>query len=191
MIGKTNIKVRPNAKKPPIDYVEYIQSSGTQYINTGLKPTQNSRIVCEVVDFASAGAIFGVDAGWAKQGYTVFPNISEFDTASYDISNQLSNGIIEFSKNGLIHNGSIVWTPSTSNFTSLYELTLFALNRSGATRELGSGKLKYLQYYESDVLVRDFKPCKDENGVYCLYDEVSQAYFYNQGTGQFTGGVAI
>ncbi|MBQ8298672.1 MAG: hypothetical protein IJX99_02210 [Clostridia bacterium] len=185
MIGQTNAIEKVNAG---IDYVEYIQSSGTQYINTGLKPTQNTRIVCEVVDFASKGAIFGVDNGWLTQSYTVFPNISAFGTASYDISNYVSNGTIDFSKNGLIHNGSTVWTPSTSDFTSLYELTLFALNRSGATRELGSGKLKYLQYYEADVLVRDFKPCKDKNGTYCLYDEVSKTYFYNAGTGSFIGG---
>ena len=35
MVGKTNVKVKPN-EKIKIDYVEYIQSTGTQYIDTGL-----------------------------------------------------------------------------------------------------------------------------------------------------------
>ena len=46
-------------------------------------------------------------------------------------------------------------------------------------------KLYYCQIYENDVIVRDFVPALDSNNVACLYDRVSQTFFYNAGTGTF------
>ena len=40
MLGKTNVKVKPN-KRISIDYVDYIESTGTQYIDTGYIPNDN------------------------------------------------------------------------------------------------------------------------------------------------------
>ena len=52
-------------------------------------------------------------------------------------------------------------------------------------------RLYSCQIYNNRTLVRDFRPCYDPDGVACLYDEVTETYFYNKGTGNFiAGGVA-
>ena len=38
----------PHGGNQGVTYLEYIESSGTQYIDTGHKPTNNSRVVMEV-----------------------------------------------------------------------------------------------------------------------------------------------
>ena len=45
--------------------------------------------------------------------------------------------------------------------------------------------------WNGDVLVRDFIPVLDNNNVPCLYDKVTNEFFYNQGTGQFLYGEKV
>lgn len=42
--------------------------------------------------------------------------------------------------------------------------------------------------WEGDVLVHDFIPCLDAEGVPCPYDAVNQVTYYNDGTGDFEYG---
>ena len=46
-------------------------------------------------------------------------------------------------------------------------------------------RLWYARLLVNDLLVRDFIPCLDYNGVPCMYDTISGQAFYNQGTGTF------
>ena len=48
--------------------------------------------------------------------------------------------------------------------------------------------MKYCKIYKDTSLIRDFIPVKDENNVVCLYDKISNQYFYNAGTGDFIAG---
>ena len=45
--------------------------------------------------------------------------------------------------------------------------------------------------WKAGVLVQNFIPVKDENNIVCLYDKISNAFFYNQGTGGFIAGGAV
>lgn len=45
-----------------------------------------------------------------------------------------------------------------------------------------------LQLYTANGLVRDLRPCIDPCGVVCMYDMVTGKYFYNQGIGTFKAG---
>jgi len=44
-----------------------------------------------------------------------------------------------------------------------------------------------VKFFESGVLVGDFKPALDEDDVACFYDEVTGKYFYNSGSGTIIG----
>lgn len=46
-------------------------------------------------------------------------------------------------------------------------------------------RLWYARLLVNDVLVRDFIPCLDYDGIPCMYDTISGKTFYNQGTGTF------
>ena len=52
-------------------------------------------------------------------------------------------------------------------------------------------KIKYYKIYENDTLIQDFIPVVDNNGVACLYDNVSGQMFYNEGSGEFIKGPKI
>ena len=45
MLGKTNVKVKPNKK---VNYVEYIESTGTQYIDTGIPASIDLKVVADI-----------------------------------------------------------------------------------------------------------------------------------------------
>ncbi|MBQ8298671.1 MAG: hypothetical protein IJX99_02205 [Clostridia bacterium] len=191
MLGKTNVKVKPNAKKPPIDYVEYIESSGTQYIDTGIIPKIDYTVEAEF----QATEATGSGEGWL---FATWDNSAGFRVGI--VRNMFSNSNITVNANGTSVTYSqtsiLQYTRVTAKATSdrAYSLYLFSQHEStGATHtSMSKYKLYLLKIYDSGgSLVRDFKPCKDENGVYCLYDEVSKTYFYNQGTGNFTGGASL
>lgn len=74
------------------------------------------------------------------------------------------------------------------------------LSAKGTTRmfiDLRASNLNMIQYplrmynaqiKQSGELVRDFIPVLDLNGVACMYDKVSKTFFYNQGSGSFVAG---
>ena len=53
-------------------------------------------------------------------------------------------------------------------------------------------KMKYysVKIYEKDTeeLILDLIPAKDENDVVCMYDLVNGKFYYNSGTGDFIAG---
>ena len=72
---------------------------------------------------------------------------------------------------------------------------LFAVNSNsspqGAT-QFSSIQMEYMKIWDKDGnLVRDFIPCLDSNNRPCMYDNVTQTPFYNQGQGEFTYGSPI
>ena len=203
MLGKTNVKVKPK-KRIIIDYVDYIESTGTQYIDTGFVPTiaNNTKIKAKVAYTAPAdgqllagfdygsGFLFGYLNSNKKfmnyAGSASESNIISVANQFYEIEQTYKNG-----SQTLIIDGETALTNSYSFSKTPYALYLFARNQSSGATLLSNLKLCYLKIYDNDVLVRDFKPVKDGAGVYCLYDEIEKRYYYNQGTGSFTGGASI
>ena len=61
----------------------------------------------------------------------------------------------------------------------------------GYDKLTAKAKIYYLKMYESNSLVLDLIPVKDKNDVVCMYDKVSDTFFYNQGTGNFIAGPEV
>lgn len=185
----------------PDGYTEltYIQSSGTQYIDTGFKPSGNSGVV---VDYQQIGTIssqdplFGVrrtnnaDAFvmWLASNttYPQYGNVS-YNTKPISITN--NTRLIYKLDKGVASCGDKTVSFGQSSFTSSYNLVLFSVNTANTidNRKI-SGKLYNCKIYDNDVLVRDFVPCKNPSGVIGLYDIVNGAFYQNAGTGTFTAG---
>jgi len=49
-------------------------------------------------------------------------------------------------------------------------------------------RIYYCKIWESDTLVRDIIPVLDGNNVPCMYDRVTNTFYYNQGSGSFSWG---
>lgn len=169
----------------------YIQSSGTQYIDTGVKPDQTYtlKIKFQTTQTLSGGVAVS-DQNWQSNGFGLWCNAAVFGDQA--MQNAPLNGTdpIEavLNQSGLTVNGEQIWTPTAATFAVPANMTLMALNRNGSIAEQLSGKLYYAQLYSGDSPIRDFLPCKNASGAVGLYDLVGKQFYGNAGTGTFTAG---
>ena len=188
----------------PFGYTKlaYIQSSGTQYINTGFKPNQDTRLEIVAAPMSIDDAAQGT--GFIPYGAGTSYNSNTFEC--YTVSNQLEfnyDGQYDFigtaeigtvfsinhdKNNVTVSKGSQVSGTkafSYKSFTATTNLTLFAVNRGSMM--CGLLKLYSCQIYDNGTLVRDFVPCINGSGEVGLYDLVGKQFYGNAGTGVFTG----
>lgn len=175
------------SKVPYSKELDYIESSGTQYIDTGFKPNQNTRVKI-LFSYSSAGYVFGSEKAWKSASYDLHSSLCAYNNVSYSFGALTTNSIYfaDFNKNNFtLQNGtSKVFTSAT--FNSGLNLYLFGGNRGGSLNEAMTGKIYACKIYDDDTLVRDFIPVLDENGTPSLFDKVNKQFYYNQGSGEFT-----
>lgn len=184
-----------------INFVNYIQSSDSQYINTGVNAKNAIRVVATFAWLGGNGASSAL-IGARTNGNTgmIFYNESSKSNAYYSMFGNTypptgvgaevgSKVVVDFdgpSKTVTVNGTSS--SLGSATFSLSIPLFLFALNESGSPTLTGPRRLYSCQIYDNGVLVRDFAPCYDKNGVACLYDKVGKKYYYNAGTGAFTAG---
>lgn len=179
--------------------VEYIESSGTQYIDTGYKPTSNNlRIACEFEYTAdhSASSVFGSESSGK---YSIVPwGAPEFYVGSstqllaqttalntkYALDAHANAGTLTVSLNGTTnsasYSGSILTTVNMGIFCNII---------AGVASQFCSMKLYAMYIYDNGNLVRDFVPCyRKSDNVAGLYDLVNNVFYTNAGSGVFAVG---
>ena len=187
--------------KLPTGYkeLEYIQSSGTQYIDTGFKPNQSTRVVA-VVGADDSDCIFGTSDGYGSKMYSfigIGSNSFRSDYGNTLDSVNLSDSVlaspfkIDKNENITSVNGTVLLTSTPNTFQCSYPLLIFAFNNVGSVLAYASFKLYSLKIYDSGTLIRDLIPSKDESGNIGLWDDVNGVFYANAGTGTFTAGPEI
>lgn len=181
--------------------VEYIQSSGTQYINTGFVPNGNSRIVIDFqqTDTATSG-LFGARGGvssncfcaWVVDGTSINPQYGSVAYTAKPISlSTTTRRIVDMNK-GTVSVGGTSVSFGTSSFSAGVALTVLAMNTSGSIdTRMAKAKLYSCQIYDNGTLVRDFIPCTNASGAAGLWDDVNSVFYANTGTGSFTAGPEV
>lgn len=188
-----------------VNYVNYLQSSGMQYIDTGVVAANGFRAkigltltassfsaLCGIIGshnssspygrnfFATTGSVFQIGIG---DGFYNGPSPISGTYYDFDLSNAYNDFYLSIDGNN--QSLSVAATASNNYSTN----TLYLLDVSGYSGfESTAAKLYYCKIYVDGILVRDFYPCFDKNGVPCLYDKVDEKYYYNAGTGAFTAG---
>ena len=179
--------------------LEYIQSSGTQYINTGFKPNQNTRAALTVDAKPSTAAawLFGARNGNTDRTFGLLSFNSKYrsdynnSTEEYSTVTPSGKFTVDKDKNVTKFNGTIGVTAKSGVFQCTYPMFLFANNNAGTAAGFGSFKLYVCQLYDNGTLIRDFVPCKNASGVIGLYDTVGRQFYANAGTGTFTAGPEV
>ena len=194
MIANYRQAVQVAEPEPEVNYVEFIRSTGTQYIDTGFKPNSNTRVVIDIqVTKAGTYAIFGGRQAYKNTAFAFWVMAedewkTDFGNGELQIpsSNTLNRVVIDKNKN-VCYVGSSSYTNTSASFSSPSSLTLFAVKDGDGSVDdrMSSFKLYSCQIYDNDILVRDYTPALDPDGVPCLYDKVSKEYVYNSGTGSF------
>lgn len=192
----------------PSEYeeVEYLESTGTQYIDTGYSPNNNSKML---VDYqptvaqtksyigarnkaGTAGAIsFSVTSG--NNSTQMFASWG--DIRNFDIGNMTTERVTaQIGQDGIYFNGEKKTTPTAQTWSLTQRVLLFAMMQRSTSTDFAvvlqsEAKIYKCKIWESDVLVRDFIPCyRKSDNVAGMYDAVTGTFFTNSGTGEFTVG---
>lgn len=188
--------------KLPREYteLEYIQSSGTQYIDTGFKPNQDTRVVTKFdmiqTDTAwrklwgSGSGSYNLDFALWNDGTTKLQSYYGTKTNNAVPITSMSLNV-DANKNIWEYSGETI-NFDKNNFTCAYSMYIFNVNKDDNPAYLpGMMKLYLFKIYDNDVLVRDFIPCKNASGTVGLYDSVNNQFYQNVGSGAFIAGPEI
>lgn len=197
---------------PYAEELEYLESSGTQYINTGVYVTPDYSVEVTFVMTqrkTTWDTLFGTrnsntarfTARWANSATgKLGVHRSKIKTAayeSYDDSKATKTAVtdtwhtIKLAKREYSFDGELRKTFSATTGTTAfpYPIYLFALCNAGSPADYGYFRIQKARMWDSnDNLIRDFIPVIDKEGVACMYDKVNGEFYYNKGTGSFKAG---
>ena len=184
--------------------VEYIESNGSQHIDTGFMPNQDTRVVMDfeskgVPDSYNAGlaALFGARDGTSSNAFDVWFNDSEvypqYGSVGYNKNGYIGINTIarlryDFNKN-VLSIASETNVCGSASFSTSYPMYVFTLNNAGKAQDRKAvGKLYSCQIYDNGTLVRDYVPCRNASGVAGLYDMVNATFSEDAAGGAFVAG---
>ena len=193
--------------------VEYIESTGTQYINTGFNPNpattkvettfqvtsvsqSNQRLfgtraaandltrMCDVF-WNTTAKIRGLRLDWAGS----ISLVGAQQTLNTDITLVCEN-------NTVIENGTLYKTTTKKNNSYLgypiYIGTLATNDSVESPNPNAPSKWKTFKIYDNGTLVRDYVPCyRNSDNEAGLYDLITNTFYTNAGTGTFNVGPVV
>lgn len=189
--------------------VEYIEATGTQWIDTGLLSKDNitkieAKTYRETIDanqilfgmyngtnicyfeYLESNDVLGLkwlNSNKINPSLSVWASIYIRNICFTNIDGQLSYKVNDCKT-------AIGTTTTTPTGNSHYYL--FACNSQGNAIYQSKCRLYSFRVYKDFELVRDFVPCyRKSDNVIGLYDLVSKTFFTNQGTGTFNKGVNV
>lgn len=195
--------------------VEYLESTGKQYINTGVKVTPDYTVEVTFVMTqrnATWDTLFGTrsnntarfTARWANSATgKLGVHRSKIKTASYesyDDANATKTMVtdtwhtIKLAKREYTFDGQLRKTFSATTGTTAfsYPIYLFALCNSGSPADYGYFRIKKARIWnDKDELIRDYVPCVDLDGVGGMYDIVNDTFTKSGSSTKFNVGALI
>jgi hypothetical protein len=184
--------------------LEYLESSGTQYIDTWYYPTINTRVIADVyVPSNQTTYIYGArnaSSGYSNSfefilrsdskwqiicgGSSAMPAIDgvgrlsvEQNKGNYSVTSD--NGIVSGSFTGVSFSG-----------VSQYSMYLFGRNLADVP-SLSAIRVYSFQIFDGEVLVRDLVPVKMGDGTLGMYDKANNVFYSNSGSGTFIAGAEV
>ena len=195
--------------------VEYIESTGAQYINTGVYVTpdytievtfvmtqrkttwdtlfgtrnsQQSRFTARWANSATGN--LGVHRSKAKTtNYENFDDTNAKKTNVTDTWHTIKLAKREYTFDGVLRK---TFSATTSTATFPYPIYLFALCNAGSPADYGYFRIKKARIWNSnDELIRDYIPCVNLDGVAGMYDAVNDTFTKSGSSTKFTAGNLI
>lgn len=179
--------------------VDYIETNGSQYIDTGYKGKLNSEVRMRVTNNHYSGQLLG-DITTTSSAMSCNFGASSLGSRFGDVvgSAALLSYITYNTPFDFVYNKTGVYIDGTErisfNTTTSFTTTnnIFLMNRnssSGATSAGWIGRLYYCKIFEDGTLVRHFIPCyRNSDNEIGLYDVVNDVFYTKQGSDSFTKG---
>ena len=183
---------------------EYLQSSGTQYIDTGVNADSNLSVKFKFSPTSVSSTTLPIGAIYQNSSSYIRHHINNFrdyvgyhlgadpyyvSTSKYSANTDYEYDVDMQSSTITVNNQVLSFTNTTFNTNLNYWLFRRNSNSSGLMY-YGSLKLYYFKMYYQGVLIRNFVPAQ-YNGEYGMWDLVEDKFYPNKGTGSFTVGPEI
>ena len=188
-----------------VEYLKVNSYSGNQYIDTGITPKQNATLWEFKIKFDNITnppvSIMG--SGWANgnrfnfrvykgafsaafgDGFKDFGVQADISVAHKVVINSYLSRFAEL-------DGARVTSTSNPTYDEKKSIYLFARNRAGEVDYPCKATIYYSKISENGVLIQHLIPCyRKQDSKPGMYDIVSNTFFTNVGTGEFTVGANI
>ena len=194
---------RKKESRLPDEYreVKYIESTGTQYIDTGIIGKTGIRVLTEMGWRTLSSTLFGsrknvsstrfyvayysskIDFGYGSNLVSdIFPQAGQI----YEIDFDTRDSIKRFGVDG-------VYKTDTANIDTGCNMYIFCYNRNGTIMDKSNSIFKSMAITNANnEMLRNFIPCyRKSDGEIGMYDTVSKSFFTNSGTGTFLKGADV
>ena len=214
--GPEKIATEPQESTDISEYtrLEYIENTDTQWIDTGIKPNQNTSALysCAVIgDIKNRDVhLFGSRLSYVNQAF----NLCYMNTQGNGLENIKFLSGVDFAqtRTPLItettiknkHNyymsgtrldvdGINILNFTTIDYEGSHNLWLFGLNNAETLHtQVVIQRVYGCKIWDNNILVRDFVPAKrNSDNEIGMYDTVNNMFYTNAGTGTFIAGPAI
>ena len=188
--------------------VDYLEGTGTQYIDTGIKSTSTSKWEVDYQSKKTPGtvfeSVFGAqdDNAYNRLSAIIVSNMTSarFVLAQYIGAGSISDLDILFSDEfpatarhvygidaerytAYVDDRTIKGNPREGLRTN-YPVFVMARNSAGSVSNISTGKLYGVRMSEAGNLVQSQVPALDSTGTPCMHDTVSGQNFYNANTAE-------
>ena len=177
----------------PAEYqeVEYIQSTGIQYINTNIYYNENLEFDITFSDFVSVNPsqLFGTNKSLFNLERRQASQLTWFSASNkmhcYNEFNTADKYHVICNKDGMtVNNSFISGQIDSGNIAGSTDFIIFK-GRNGNS----SYKLYSLVIKDSGIVIRDYVPCyRESDNVPGLYDVINNVFYINNGEGNFNVG---
>ena len=184
---------------PPPSYkvLNYLESTGTQYITTNYIFDANDKSSeVEIKFYLPQNITSEYDCHFGARGPSnnaLYSSVNHIRVGEgingqtyWDVIPRNQDVIFNF-KNGKFSINGV--ETDTSMLPSIeYGFDLFTMNDNGNHTKFiapSGTKIYYCKFLESGILVHNYIPILDHNNISCMYDLKTDTYYYNKGTGNF------
>lgn len=178
--------------------LEYIQSSGTQYLDSGVTFEKTDTVEFEIlwtVTPPNAGTYvcgnYYMQVGMGTRGYGIY---AASNTKAYGTKDRMRVTFASVQETLLVNDAQVFthdWSGQNLSNVKLGILKLGMEGNAWYSSAPVSAKVYSCTIKKGGALVRNFIPCKNASGVIGLWDDVNSVFYQNAGSGVFTAGPEV
>ena len=177
----------------PVSYLEYVETDGTQYVDTEVVGRTGTKAEADMV-WLALGSDYGLlDARGTYDGndriLLIHSHLSYMSlgygtwiqnnghTYATDTRYAITSDFRVGSQTVVVNGATVYSGASSASYDTGHNLYLFGNNRAGSAENLSSVRLYGLKIWQDGELVRNFRPVLLDSGLAALWDKVSERVF--------------
>lgn len=171
--------------------VDYLESNGTQYISTGVAPSNmNIKVELEYQYLANNLTLDDSIMGSRSEGLDTrfYPSSLGGTNDRHVLGDNEVVSTSDLNKHTVLFNdeahdtyldGTKIGNLGTSFTTHNQPMYLFGLNFQGSFQYQSHSRIYHCKIWDNGTLIRDYIPVIDYSSIPCLYDKVTDTLYYN------------